>query len=136
MCLEIKGLRDRVREWEETLAGLHAKLETTNADLRESCTEVETLRREVKVQMAKAKWFWAQKCKQLLAQEAAIEEDTEIARLQEQIRSRTQGTTAVDTWSEDSTSLPETEKLPQGCRGKAPPVDPFKGSDPEVRFDD
>lgn len=42
----------------------------------------------------------------------------------------------VDTRSKDNTSLPETKTLPQGRRGKAPPVDPFKSSNPEVRLDD
>lgn len=65
--LKIKGLRDRVSEREEMLAGLRVELETPNADFRESRTEVETLRREVKVQTAKAKRFWTQKCEQLLA---------------------------------------------------------------------
>ena len=43
-------------------------------------------------------------------------------------------TAGGDATSEDAHSLPEAGTLPLGRRGKAPPVDSFKGSDPEVRF--
>ena len=45
-------------------------------------------------------------------------------------------TAGGDATNEDAHSLPEAGTLPLGRRGKAPPVDSFKGSDPEVRFDD
>ena len=136
-CLEIEGLRGRVHERDETLAGLRAEIETANAGLQDARAEAETLRREVKTQTAKAKRFWAQKCEQLLAQEAIVEEkDAEITRLQAQISSHSvQTLTEGDTPNEDSASLRDVP-LSQGRRGKAPPVDPFKASDPEVRFDD
>ena len=135
--LEIEGLRGRVHERDETLAGLRAELETANAGLQDARAEAETLRREVKTQTAKAKRFWAQKCEQLLAQEAIVEEkDAEITRLQAQISScSVQTLTEGDTPNEDNASLRDVP-LSQGRRGKAPPVDPFKASDPEVRFDD
>ena len=135
--LDIESLRNNVHERDETLGGLHVVLETAKTGLRESLSEVEMLRREVKVQTAKLKRFWAQKCKQLLAHEAVIEEkDAEIARLQEQISTSIHSTTGGDATSEDAHSLPEAGTLPLGRRGKAPPVDSFKGSDPEVRFED
>ena len=98
------------------------------------------------------KRYWAQKCEQLLAHETVVEEkDAEIARLQEEISSRTPTTTRLqeqissrtptttvatgDALSEAHVSLPESAAVFQ-CRGKAPPVDSFKGSDPELRFDD
>ena len=84
--LDIKGLCNSVHERDETLAGLRVELETAKTGLRESRAEVETLCDEVKIQTAKSKRFWAQKCKQLLAHEAVVEEkDAEIARLWEQI---------------------------------------------------
>ena len=53
--LEVEGLRERVRERDETLAALCVELETANAGLNEACAEIETLHREVKVQTAKVK---------------------------------------------------------------------------------
>ena len=137
--LEVEGLRERVRERDETLAALRVEIETANADLSEARVEIETLRREIKVQTAKAKRFWTQKCEQLLTHETVVEEkDAEIARLQELISNRARTTTAAaaETLSEDNVSLSETEVVFRGRRGKAPPVDPFKGSDPELRFED
>ena len=94
--LKVEGLRKSVRERHKMLAALCVELETANAGLSEARTEIETLHREVKVQMAKAKQFWTQKCEQLLTQETVIEEkDTEIARLQELIRNRAQITTTA-----------------------------------------
>ena len=43
---------------------------------------------------------------------------------------------AVETLSEDNVSLSEAGAVFRGCRGKALPVDPFKRSDPELRFED
>ena len=63
--LDIGGLRNNAHERDETLAGLRVELETAKTGLRESRAEVETLRSEVKVQTAKSKRFWAQKCEQL-----------------------------------------------------------------------
>ena len=136
--LEVEGLHKRVHERNETLAALHVELETANAGLNEARPEIETLRREVKVQTAKAKRFWTQKCEQLLTHETVIKErDAEIARLQELINNRAWATTVatVETLSEDNVSSEAGAVFP-GRRGKAPPVDPFKGSDPELRFED
>ena len=104
--LEDKGLRERVRERDETLAALRVELETANAGLNEAHAEIETLRREVKVQTAKAKRFWTQKCEQLLTHKTVVEEkDVEIARLQELINNRARTTAApVETLSEDNVS--------------------------------
>ena len=137
--LEVEGLRERVRERDETLAALRVELETANAGLNEARAEIETLHREVKVQTAKAKRFWTQKCEQLLTHETVVEEkDAEIARLQELInsRARTMTAAAVETLSEDNILLSEAGAVFQGRQDKAPPVDPFKGSDPELRFED
>ena len=85
--LKVKGLHERVRERDEMLAALLVELETANAGLNETRAEIETLRREVKVQTAKAKQFWTQKCKQLLTHETVVEEkDAEITRLYHKLR--------------------------------------------------
>ena len=74
---------------------------------------------------------------QLLAHEAVVEEkDAEIARLRERISTSVRSTAGGDATSKDVHSLPQAGTLPLGLRGKAPQVDSFKGSDPEVRFDD
>ena len=102
-----------MHECDETLAGLRVKLETAETGLRESRAEVEMLRSKVKVQTAKSKRFWAQKCEQLLAHEAVIEEkDAEIARIREQINTSVRSTTGGDATSEDAHSLPEAGTLP------------------------
>ena len=90
------------------------------------------------MQVAKAKRYWAQKCEHLLAHKTVVEEkDAEIARLQEQISSHTRTTPMAtgDALSEANVSLPESAEVFQR-HGKAPPVDSFKGSDPELRFGD
>ena len=89
--LEVESLRGTVHERDGTL---RAELETANASLIEARAEIKTLRKDVKVQAAKVKRYWAQKCEQLLAHETGIEEkDAKIARLQEQISSYTPTTT-------------------------------------------
>jgi len=88
-CLKIEGLRTALTEREVTLAGLCNELELVRKELETSnhtsaalCTEVGTLKQGLKSQTAKAKRFWTQKCEQLLAHEAALEEkDTIIATL-------------------------------------------------------
>jgi len=55
--LKVEGLRNRVRERDKTLVALRTELETANTGLRETRAEVDTLRKEVKVQAAKAKRF-------------------------------------------------------------------------------
>ena len=106
--LEVERLRGTVHERDGTL---RAELETANASLIEARAEIETLRKDVNVQAAKAKRYWAQKCEQLLAHETVVEEkDAEIARLQEQISSYTPTTTVAtgDALSEAHVSLPES----------------------------
>jgi len=42
----------------------------------------------------------------------------------------------LHTEQRDTRTTPDVDALSQGCRGKAPPVDLFCGSDPEIRLDD
>ena len=70
--------------------------------------------------VAKAKQYWAQKCEQLLAHKTVVEEkDAEIS-------SNNCG---------QGRCLERCYQNQQQC-GKALPVDSFKGSDPELRFNE
>ena len=110
--LDIEGLCNSLHKHDETLASLHVELETAETGLRESRVEVEMLHSEVKIQMAKSKWFWAQKCEQLLAYETVVEEkDAEIARLRKQISTSVRSTAGGDATSEDAHSLPDRLEL-------------------------
>ena len=151
--LEIEGLRTSLTEREETLVGLRNELELVRKELGSSNhataalrTEVRMLKQDLKSQTAKAKRFWTQKCEQLLAHEAALEEkDAIIATLQDNLRGgMTQGhtsdkeeVTAAEMSTIQSTISSQSEvNTTKERRGKAPPVDSYNGSDPEIRFDD
>ena len=65
--------------------GLRAELESVREEFVDSSsaiqalrTEIGTLKQSLKSQTAKAKQFWAQKCEQLLAHEAEIEDKDAI----------------------------------------------------------
>ena len=97
------------------------------------------LKKSLKQQTAKTKHFWTQKCEQLLAHEAMIEEkDAEIAALKV-LTSTSHATDVVpDPISEvtETSVLSEESTVSLGRQGKAPPVDAYTGSDPELQFDD
>ena len=158
--LEIEQLTGELLNRDEMIEKLHEELSTATTEVERLtaaavlATEVETLCKELKVQTAKAKRFWSQKCEQLLLHEVAIEEkedciavkDTEIARLQAELESlRTRrlelatNMLGVQAESRDAGlhSISNTElSLSHMCHGKAPPIDPFHGNDPDVRLDD
>lgn len=151
--LEIEGLRNEMNTRDETLAALRSELDTANENLRTaegSRAEIERLQDALKLQTTKAKRFWSQKCEQLLVHETAMEEkdesiatkDAEIARLQSELEgSRETRPQSTDVHSVQHDSRPgfisNTEPiLTHACCGKAPPIDPFRGNDPEVQLDD
>ena len=93
------------------------------------------------------------KCEQLLSHELAIEEkeeciaakDAEIARLQVKVvrlgarQSELTDPPGLQAEYRDAgiRSMPDTElSVHYTHRGKAPPIDPFRGNDPDVRLDD
>lgn len=107
--------------------------------------EVEALRKDLKTQTAKAKRFWLQKCEQLLAHKAAIEQkdeciavkNTEITRLRNVRLEPLSTEVQVEPYDTGLRATPDTELTAlHSRRGKAPPVDPFRGNDPEIRLDD
>ena len=127
-----------------TLDEVRSELEAAKQKLAafdEMQGEVEALKKSLKQQTAKAKRFWTQKCEQLLAHEALIEEkDAEIATLKA-LRSGkvfSASDVIVDPANTivDASILSEASTVSHGRRGKAPPVDAYTGSDPELRFDD
>ena len=145
--LEIEGLRTMLNDHDALLADLHAELKASNHTAAALRTEVGTLKQSLKSQTAKAKKFWSQKCEQLLAHEAAIEEkDVIIATLHDEIHGgmkQWHSLSELEVSTDVSTPLlpvasPQSEVhgATQGRRGKAPPVDSYHGSDPEVHFDD
>jgi len=81
-----------------------------------------------------------QKCEQLLAHEALIEKDAEIAMLKalQSGKESSASDVIVDPVNTivDARILSEASTVSHGRRGKAPPVDAYTGSDPELRFDD
>ena len=122
--LEIEGLRAAMNERDVTLTGLRAELESVREELVASSsatqalrTEMGTLKQSLKSQTAKAKQFWAQKCEQLLAHEAELEDkDAIISNLQEQLANRRkhhpdalqdQGADLIQTQSPDTSLLSE-----------------------------
>ena len=96
--LENTRLANKLHACDESLEVLCGELLTANNEIVRLSVAVpvaedEVLRKNVRTQTAKAKRFWLQKCEQLLAHEAAIEEidecitakNTEIARLQNEL---------------------------------------------------
>ena len=151
--LDSQQLRDDLLARDDVLEQLRTQFATANAELERVTvaaaeTEIETLRKELKAQTAKAKKYWAQKCEQLLLHEAAIDEkdqtiaakDTEITRLQAEIEAfgeRLPHSASMYTEHRDTGPRPMPAldaMLPCSRRGKAPPVDPFRGNDP-LKFD-
>ena len=66
-CLKIKQLWNDLVARDEVLEKLRTELATTNAELEKvtaaaSEAEIETLHKDQKVQTAKAKKYWLQKC--------------------------------------------------------------------------
>ena len=113
--LEIEGLHAAMTERDAALTEVRAELEcvreevdTSNNANQELRKEIRMLTQSLKSQTAKAKRFWAQKCKLLLAHEAALEEkDAIIASLQEQIVTKTNSTPLKDRGAH--ADLPQTQ---------------------------
>ena len=81
--------------------------------------EVEALKKSLKQQTAKAKRFWTQKCEQLLAHEALIEEkDAEIATLKAlrsgKVSSASDVTADPDNTIVEASILSEASKVSHG----------------------
>ena len=143
-CLKIEGLRNELSNRNVALDNLCTELAATTLKVEvvdELHKEVEVLKKSLKQQTIKAKQFWTQKCEQLLAHEAIIEEkDAKIAALKELARvvPSVSADIAPDPPSEvsETSLLSEVSTVIHGRRGKAPPVDAFNGNDPELWFED
>ena len=126
--LEIEGLRTELSNRNAALDDLRSQLAAAThklAAVDELQAEVEALTKSLKQQTAKAKRFWSQKCEQLLAHEAIIEEkDAEIAALKEIRRSSAPDiVTDPNSDTTETSVLSEASTISHGRRGKAPPVD-------------
>ena len=98
--------------------------------------EIVQLEAELEKQKAKTRDLWRLNCKQLAEMDGSlVEKDEEISRLKNEVarlrRSSPSDTSEIA--SIESGGPPVSSRV---RRGKAPPVDPFTGEDPECRLDD
>ena len=102
--------------------------------------EISRLQDALKIEKARTADLWKTNCEQLSEFDATLlAKDEEISKLKEEFaRSHTHHSTPVpvDRDPEDPVPLERPAVIPQTRRGKAPPVDPFTGEDPEMRLDD
>ena len=98
--------------------------------------EIVQLEAELEKQKAKTRDLWRLNCEQLAEMDGSlVEKDEEISRLKNEV-ARLRRSSPSDT--------SESASIESGCppvssrvrRGKAPPIDPFIGEDPECRLDD
>ena len=134
------------------------ELERVAQELEDTVIEVERLKGEVRQERERYKQLWRMNCADLAEHDALLPaKDEEIASLQQQLsetrsvafagdveedhtgalapltgRTVATATTHGDTGRERSGRAPSTARR----QGKAPPVDPFTGENPEVHFDD
>ena len=98
---------------------------------------VASLRAEiVQLQAAKTRDLWRLNCEQLAEMDGSlVEKDEEISRLKDEVARLRQSSPSDNSEgaSVESGGAPVPSRV---RRGKAPPVDPFTGEDPECRLDD
>ncbi len=125
--------------------------------------EVQQLQEALQAEKDRSRQLWTKSCKQLAEQEALLADtEVEVSELKTELR-RTQGTVDVRSARKqtetratdylgpvatrqrqvptpeghgDQVYDPECAVQPRRRRGKAPPVEPFSGENPEVRLDD
>ena len=160
---ELKSLQEALAEakqessiMHEELAAAQQKLEdekmesarlTDELARRETATEgsggeVAKLKEDLKAEKEKYKAMWRMTCEQSREQEkliAAQKEEIERLKLEGRLShsptpSETSLPAVVNPLPE--VSLPSRTRVPAPRRGKAPPIDPYSGEDPEVRIDD
>ena len=98
--------------------------------------EIAQLKVELEEQKTKTRDLWRLNCEQLAELDGSLaEKDEEITRLKDEVARlrRSSPSDASEGTSVESGSVPAPSRV---RRGKAPPVDPFTGEDPECRLDD
>ena len=142
----LQDAQQTVQALEEELATATSRAEAAEARLpTDSSTpeEVERIRTALRREQAKTRELWQQNCQRLAEFDATLAaKDDEIQRLQAREREHRSGSRGglEDARSHtgspipaDATTRPDVGKR---RRGRAPPVDPFTGEDPEVRLED
>ena len=153
---DTRQLRSLLDEQISTVETLTAELQTSRRLLeeektsgREKDSEIETLQNLLAKEKQRVKRHWREKCEQLLAHEESLEEkEAEIALLKARILSLTSRTTEVqaietpvtdDGVPQELTALSPREisrNVTTTRRGKAPPVEPYTGEDPNTLWED
>ena len=100
--------------------------------------EVSTLRGELEGIKLRIKELWRSSCEQLAEFDAIVtSKDEEIASLKQQLsRSHTRPTTSPQESDGENDMHAMPIESPRQRRGRAPPIDPFTGENPELRLDD
>ena len=153
---DTRQLHSLLDEQISTVETLTAELQTSRRLLeeektsgREKDSEIETLQNLLAKEKQRVKRHWREKCEQLLAHEESLEEkEAEIALLKARILSLTSRTTEVqaietpvtdDGVPQELTALSPREisrNVTTTRRGKAPPVEPYTGEDPNTLWED
>ena len=85
----------------------------------------------------RVKDFWKVNCSQLAEFDTTLSaKDEEIARLKQRLERPHSTSPILLEYSDDEVPPPRTETTVKQRRGRAPPVDPFTGEDPEFRLED
>ena len=98
--------------------------------------EILQLKAELEAQKAKTRDLWRLNCEQLAEMDGSlVEKDEEISRLNDEVSRlhRSSPSDISESASVGSGGAPVSSRV---RRGKAPPVEPFTGEDPECRLDD
>ena len=123
-------------------------LEEERSSGREKDTEIATLKNQLATEKQRVKRHWREKCEQLLAHEESLEKEAEIALLKARILSLTSGTdealtymtpTTVDSVQQELTLQASQEvgsSVTIARRGKAPPVEPYTGENPDILWEE
>ena len=98
--------------------------------------EIVQLEAELETQKSKTRDLWRLNYEQLADMDGSlVEKDEEISRLRDEVARlrRSSPSDTSESASVESGGAPVSSRV---RRGKAPPVDPFTGEDPEYRLDD
>ena len=121
---------------EEGVDSLREALRQAKEESEAYQSKVNQLQEELVKEKARVKEFWRMNCVQLAEFDATLEEkDEEIAQLRRQLDGLPPP--CVDHVPEDAEmELERVAVVARPRRGRAPPVDPFTGENPEVRLED
>ena len=125
---------------ESEVASLTAALEEARRQAESLQTEVSELRHQLTEEKTRFREMWRSNCRCLAEYDSVIaEKDVEIEELKHSLQEATSlsghdPVEALEVPRHRPSGITPAEH--RGRRGKAPPVDPFTGKSPEMRFDD